>query len=301
VKVLILHTAAPESVEPGRLAHEFDLAPAAAGIAEILTDAAVARVRGEPREILAVLDAHAPDVVYNLCEAPLGRPDLEPHAAALLEWAGIRFTGSGSETLALCRRKDRVNAVLAAAGVPVPDTAGFPCIVKPADQDGSAFIDHDSVCQNMEAVVRARARLPGPVVVQEFLPGREFELSLWGRREPDYVSIGETKFRGGLHLLTYAAKWEYASADFCNSPLIHNVDLESELRDAVVATARDAWYAVAARGYLRVDIRLDAAGEPKVLDVNPNPETSPEMGMHKAVLEAGWTWERFVQAQLAWA
>ena len=90
------------------------------GIAEVLPGADVAKVRGEPREILALLEAHAPDVVFNLCEAPLGRPELEPHVAALLEWAGVRFTGSGSETLALCRRKDRVAAVLAGAGVPVP-------------------------------------------------------------------------------------------------------------------------------------------------------------------------------------
>jgi len=301
MKVLIVYTALPETVDAGRRVWEFDLDPAARGIAEVLPEAAVARVRGEPREILTALDTHAPEVVYNLCEAPLGRPDLEAHVASLLEWAGVRFTGSGSETLALCRRKDRAAAVLAAAGVPVPNAAGFPCIVKPADQDGSAGIDHDSVCENFAALVRARARLPDPVVIQEFLPGREFAVSLWGGIEPDHVSIGETRFQKGLRLITYAAKWETDSADFANSPLSYDVDLKAGLRAAIVKVARGAWRAVGARGCLRVDVRLDAAGAPKVLDVNPNPETAPEVGIYRAVVEAGWTWKRFVQAQIAWA
>jgi D-alanine-D-alanine ligase len=301
MKVLIVYSAAPETVDPGRQEGEFDLGPAARGIAEVLPEATVARVRGEPREILAALDKHAPEVVYNLCEAPLGRPDLEAHVASLLEWAGVRFTGSGSETLALCRRKDRVTAVLADAGVPVPNAGGFPCIVKPADQDGSAYIDHDSICEDVAAVARARARLPDSVLIQEFLPGREFAVSLWGRTEPDYVSIEETMFQEGLRLITYAAKWDTASTDFANSPLCYDADLDVSLRNTIVAVARDAWRAVGARGCLRVDVRLDAAGEPKVLDVNPNPETSPEMGIYRAVREAGWTWKRFVQAQIEWA
>src|SRR5262245_59600732 len=166
MNVLVLHTAPPESVDAGRRVWEFDLEPAAKGIAEVLPDAAVAQVRGEPREILALLERHAPDVVFNLCEAPLGRPELEPHVAALLEWAGVRFTGSGSETLAFCRRKDRVAVVLASRGVPVPREGRFPCIVKLADQDGSAGIDHDSICEDARALARARARVDGPVVIQ---------------------------------------------------------------------------------------------------------------------------------------
>ena len=301
MKVLILHTAPPEVVAPGRHVWEFDLKPAAQGIAEVLPEARVAQVRGEPREILALLDAHTPDVVFNLCEAPLGRPELEPHVAALLEWAGVRFTGSGSETLALCRRKDRVSAVLASLGVPVPREGRFPCIVKPADQDGSAGIDHDSICEDAGALAAVRARIAGPVVIQEFLPGREFVVSLWGGAGPEQVSIGETLFQAGLRLNTYAAKWDVESADFANSPLSYELDLDDGLRAAIVAAARGVWRAVGARGYVRVDVRLDAAGEPRVLDVNPNPEIAPEVGIHRAVTEAGWTWERFVRAQLAWA
>src|SRR4051794_16967297 len=131
MRILVLHTLPPESLEAGRARSEFDLDDAAAALALALPEATVCGTRGDAREVLALLDTHAPDVVFNACEAPLGRPELEAHVAALLEWSGMRFTGCGSETLALCRRKDRVNAVLAAAGLPIPRTGVFPCIVKP--------------------------------------------------------------------------------------------------------------------------------------------------------------------------
>jgi D-alanine-D-alanine ligase len=288
-------------VAPSRDVGEFDLRGAAEAVAAVLPGAAVVGVRGEVGELLEALASHRPDVVFNACEAPLGRPALEAHVAALLEWLGVRFTGSRSETLALCRRRDRTDAVLAAAGVPVPRAGVFPCIVKPADEDGSAGIHADSVCADADALARARARLPGPVVVQEFLPGREFAVALWGRSEPEHVSIGESRFEGGLLLNSYAAKWEVGSADFLNSGLYYDVELEAPLREAVVAAARGAWRAVEARGYLRVDVRLDAAGAPRVLDVNPNPEIGPGDGMHRAAEAAGWSWERFVRQQVEWA
>ena len=299
--ILVMYTLLPDEIRDGRSADEFALNEAAAGIARALPGAQIAGVRGSVGEILEVLDAQRPDVVFNLCEAPFGRPHLEAHVAALLEWQGVRFTGSGSETLALCRRKDRTKAVLAAAGVPVAGADGFPCIVKPLDEDGSTGIDADSVCVDAAALDRARARIAGPAMVEEFLPGREFVVSLWGQKLPDHASIGEALFRHGLRLFTYASKWDTDSADFANSPVHYDTEIAAPLRDALVAAARGAWHAVGARGYLRVDLRLDRSGTPRVLDVNPNPEVSPGVGMHRAVLEAGWTWEQFAHRQVEWA
>lgn len=301
MKVLVLHTLPPETLRPGRMVYEFDVSEAAEDIARSLPSATIAGVRGETREIISVLDSHQPDVVFNLCEAPLGRPDLEAHVAALFEWVGVRFTGCGSETLALCRRKDHTDAVLAARGVPVPRAGSFPCIVKPADEDGSAGIDADSICENEEELARARARLTGPIIVQEFLAGREFTVSLWGRTEPDYISMSEYRFENGLRLNTYAAKWVETSDEYANSPLFYQLMLDPSLEEAVTTAARGAWRAVGARGYLRLDIRCDREGAPHVLDVNPNPAIVPETGIHRAVREAGWTWENFVRQQVEWA
>ncbi|HEY2787326.1 MAG TPA: hypothetical protein VGJ05_20380 [Fimbriiglobus sp.] len=301
MNVLVLYTQPPAKLLAGRDVGEFDLSEAANAVVSALPGAAGVAVHGTPAEILRILDEHRPDVVFNLCEAPLGRPDLEAHAASLFEWFGVRFTGSGSETLALCRRKDRTRAVLAAAGVPVPTADRFPCIVKPAAEDGSAGIDADSICEDAAAVERARAKIAGPVVVEEFLPGKEFVVSLWGRAEPEYVSIGEAFFQNGLKLFTYASKWHVESDDFKNSRLHYDSEIDPALRATITATAGKAWLATGARGYLRLDLRLDEAGIPRVLDVNPNPEMAPEVGIHRAVVEAGWTWEQFVREQVEWA
>jgi D-alanine-D-alanine ligase len=301
VKILILHTLPPDDVRAGRHHAEFDLSVPVRSVAQVLPDATVAGIRGEPRELLDIVSRHEPDVVFNACEAPLGRPDLEAHCAALFEWLSVPFTGSGSETLTLCRRKDYANAVLSAAGVPVPRPDRFPCIVKPAAEDGSAGIHARSVCSDQDALARARQLVDGPVVIQEFLNGREFAVSLWGQAEPDWFSIGEIKYRNGLQLITYAAKWDDASDDFANSPIVYDNDIEPALQQAIVTSARGAWHAVGLRGYARVDVRLDARGIPCVLDINPNPDLSPGAGIHRAVVEAGWTWERFVGTQIAWA
>jgi D-alanine-D-alanine ligase len=301
LKILLLHTLAPKEYSGGRVADEFDLNDAAWNVSRVLAEATVLGVEGRPQEIIAILEAHRPDVVFNLCEAPMGQPSLEAHVAALLEWLGMAFTGSGSETLALCRRKDRMNAVLAAHDVPIPGDKRFPLIVKPADEDGSAGMHSESICEDEVQLARAKERWPGPVVIQEFLPGREFVVSMWGRNEPDHVSVGETKFQNGLRLITYSSKWDVNSADFANSPLEYHTDIEPPLRESLISIARRSWAAAEARGYIRVDVRCDASGHPFVLDVNPNPELGPGVGICRGVQEAGWEWEKFVRCQVEWA
>ncbi len=301
MRVLVLYSLPPIEVDAGRNVLEFDLSEPVRGIAEVLPEAIIAGVRGEPAEVLTLLSRHEPDVVFNACEAPLGRPELEAQFAGLLELAGVRFTGSRSQTLALCRRKDQVKAVLEAAGVRVPRAGVFPCIVKPADEDGSCGLYEDSICEDVESQSRARQRLTGRILVEEFLPGREFAVALWGAFEPDYFSVGESCFKGGLRLNTYAAKWGVDSNDFANSGVYYDTDLDSELRREVVETAQAAWRAVEANGYLSVDVRLGADGRPCVIDVNPNPELYPESGINRAVTQAGWTWEQFIKQQIEWA
>jgi D-alanine-D-alanine ligase len=301
VKVLILHTLPPEETGADRWQCEFDLQTSVDGILAVLPGAVAAGVRGEPVEILNVISRVSPVVVFNLCEAPLGKPSLEPQAAGLFEWLGVPFTGSGSEALALCRRKDLTKKVLSGAGVPVPGSNGFPCIVKPAGEDGSACIYTDSVCNNAVEMERAIARLRGPALVEEFLPGREFAVSLWGKTEPEYVSIAETIFQGGVRLLTYEGKWDSECYDYLNTPLVYHGSIDEALHARIVAVAKGAWLATGLRGYARIDVRCDSQENPRVLDVNPNPALNPGVGVYRAAEETGWTWARFVNQQLQWA
>jgi D-alanine-D-alanine ligase len=300
MKVLLMHTLPPAQSSAGRRAWEFDLAEPAGEIAAEIPGCVLKAVRGEPGEMMSLIAAEAPDVVFNLCEAPLCNPRLEAHAAALFEWLGVAFTGSSSATLELCRRKDLTKIMLAAAGVPVPVANVLPCIVKPLDEDGSAGIHDESVCETREQIDAAVARLSVPALVEEFLPGREFGVSLWGRREAEHVVINEIRYDGGVRLLTYDSKWEVESHAYVNTPVVFPEGLPDDLRAQLTGIATTAWRVMGLRGYGTIDIRLDAAGTPRVLDVNANPTLIGDGRVYQAVIHAGWTWRRFIQQQLEW-
>ena len=85
-------------------------------------------------------------------------------------------------------------------------------------------------------------------------------MALWGEREPEHVSVGETLFEGGMRLRTYFAKW-HEGFERRNTPLVYDSAIAPALRAAVVEAARGAWYVVGARGYLTVDVRLDAVNQ----------------------------------------
>ncbi len=301
MKVLVAHTLPPAATPERRIQWEFDLGEAAEAVGSALSGAVIRGVRGLPGEFAQLVAAHRPEVVFNLCEAPLGRPELEADAAASWEALGVPFTGARSATIELCRVKDRVNAVLAAAAIPVPAGGTFPCVVKPAEEDGSAWIGRNSICRDPAELGLALGRLPARALVEAFIPGREFAVSAWGADQPEHFSIGETVFANGLELITYDAKWVPESADFRDSPISYSTEIAPALRDALVKTTILVWSAVRGHGYMRVDARLDERGIPHVLDVNPNPALGRSGGIRDAARAAGWSWERFVAAQVGWA
>jgi D-alanine-D-alanine ligase len=301
MKVLVAHTLAPAAGLAGRMAEEFDLGEAAEAVVSVIPGAIDCGFEGRDEEFAGLLREHEPDVVFNLCEAPLGRPDLEAHAAALWQSLGVRFTGARSHTLELCRVKDRVNRLLTREKIAVPGRGTFPCLVKPAEEDGSAWIRRESICRDHEELRLALQRIPARALVEEFIPGREFAVSAWGGDRPEHFSVGETVFANGLQLVTYEAKWRPECSDYLESPVSYATDIGAELRCALETVAGRVWTAVRARGYLRVDLRLDRSGLPHVLDVNPNPALGRSGGIRDAAAAAGWSWERFVKSQVDWA
>jgi D-alanine-D-alanine ligase len=301
MKVVVAHTLAPSLAPGGRVPDEFDLSEACEAVMSVVPGAVAQGIEGRDDEFAAVVRDHRPEVVFNLCEAPLGRPDREAHAASRWQSLGVRFTGARGATLELCRVKDRVNTLLSACGIAIPGRGSFPCLVKPAEEDGSAWIRRESVCRDQRELKLALASVPARALVEEFIPGREFAVSVWGGDQPEYFSVGETVFANGLELITYDAKWMPESADYMDSPVSYATEVSAGLRGTLEGTAGSVWKAVGAHGYLRVDVRLNDAGVPHVLDVNPNPALGRSGGIRAAAEAVGWSWERFVTAQIDWA
>jgi D-alanine-D-alanine ligase len=274
-------------------------------------------------EFLARLREVAADVVWNLCEEASGRADREVHAAALVELVDRPVTGNSATALALCQDKLHCGRALAGCGVAVPEAVRvrhaqelpvdlpLPGIVKPAREDGSAGIDRDSVCATREQVAAAVARLETrrllPVAVERFIQGRELNVLLLGRAgvEPEHVAVGEISFRdapaGMPHILTWAGKWDEASDEFVRTPSVYPADVEPGLRQRVVAIGTRAWLGLGLAGYARLDLRIDATGQPWVIDVNGNPDLSPGSGLQRALPSLGLRFTDFVALQLRWA
>jgi D-alanine-D-alanine ligase len=249
------------------------------------------------------------DLVFNLCEGVRGVALWEDHVAAALEFAGIPFTGCGSWTIAVCRRKPVANTLLEHAGlhVPawavvhgkVPDDFPLPAIVKPAAEDASAGLDTGSVVadrKTLRAKVAAMTEQFDDVMVQQYVAGREFNVGFVGGRVLPIAEIDFTGMPAGTWpILTYAAKWHAGSAEDLGSVPVCPAQLSQRLADRVVRAAETAWRTMQGKGYGRVDLRVDETGQPWVLDVNPNPDLTDEAGLSRMAKAVGWEYPELVR------
>lgn len=268
----------------------------------------------DPHATLASLRDARVDVVFQLAESIGGDARLEAAAAWMLEWARVPFTGSGPEAITLALRKPLARAVLAAAGVPIPagialESADDPLdeprtfadararwIVKPSREDASHGIALESVVAG-EAAVRARAAYVirtyhQPALIEEFVDGREFNVGILGTGpSAETLPLAEIDFRGfpegAPKLVTFKAKWDPASAEYQGSMPAAPRELSPELERSIRARALSAYHAIGLAGYGRVDVRVCARRGPLVVDVNPNPDISPDAGLARAAARGG--------------
>lgn len=264
-------------------------------------------------DLAAALDAFGDGIVFNVCESFFGLPRLEYAVAALLELLRLPYTGSPPLTLALAQDKHTAKTLLAAAGLPVarsavlaraddplPEGLAPPLFVKPRFEDASHGISEKSVCASV-AASRERAgyllaTYGGDALVEEFLPGREFNVGVLF--EAEVLPLAEIEFElppGVPQILTYDAKWDEASPYYQKTlPKCPAENVPPALAERIAAIARGAFQALGCRDYARVDVRLDSRGEPKILEVNPNPDLSPDAGLARAAGRGGFDYDDLV-------
>ncbi len=234
------------------------------------------------------------DLVFNLCEGVDGVALLEPAVIGALELLRVPFTGSSSATTSLCLRKHLVNTLLGRAGLPVPrwdisrrgggmPAVGFPAICKPAAEDASLGVEQRSVVRTARALVERLAAMHerwDEIVVQRYIDGREVNVGIVGDR---VLPIAEIDFRemprGLWRIVSYRSKWDEGSAEDSGALPRCPTDLPPALTSQLAAIALEAWRTVGGDGYGRVDLRIDSAGRPWLLEVNANPDLSPTAGL----------------------
>jgi D-alanine-D-alanine ligase len=195
---------------------------------------------------------------------------------------------------------------------PVPECGlEWPVIVKPAQQDASVGLDQGSVVTDQgrlnERVGFLLRTYGPPVLVEEFIPGRELNVALVEAPDLRTLPISEVLFvdkdPAYWPIVTYDAKWKPGSRDYEATPPRYPAEVSPRLAERLGVLARRAFRLLGCRDYARVDFRVRPSGKPYLLEVNPNPDFNPTAGLAGGLSSAGLTHAQFtvdlVRAALA--
>ena len=242
-----------------------------------------------------------PELVFNLTESFAGVSSLDSNVAALLNLLDLRYTGSSPAGLMLAGDKSLTKKVLGFHGIQTPafttvyrgavDWAGdleFPLIVKPPQEDASIGITGKSIVSDLKqlfgAIDALQSEFGQPVLVEQFVEGREFYVGVLGNFEAEALPIIEMDFSGlpaGMpRIASWEAKWGVdgsgeeseaeKSVEFRGTKSIFPTNVDEALTERIQKTALDAFAALRLRDYARIDLRVSDKGEIYVIEVNPN-------------------------------
>ena len=269
-----------------------------------------------------------PDIVFNIAEGFNG-VNREAHVPAICEFYGIPYTGSDPFTLTLCLDKARTKETLAYHGIPTPrfalvekladlyHLAGklvFPLFVKPVHEGSSKGITDSNLCRDRDQLFRQTEFLLDnyrqAVLVEEFLPGKEFTCAVLGNGDDATVLpiVGmnfETLPKGALPIYSYDAKFVWDRPEKPLEIFECPARISKELQASIERVTLGAFRVLGCRDWARIDVRLDAKGEPNVIEVNPLPGILPDPAenscLPKAARAAGIGYDELIQSCLKFA
>ena len=221
------------------------------------------------------------DAVFNICEGLRG-VSREAQVPALLEAFDIPYVFSDPLTLALTLDKGMTKHVVRDAGVPTADfavianeadigkiTLGFPLFLKPVAEGSGKGVDGRSKVDDkagLESVARdLLKKFRQPVLVEEFLPGREFTVGITGTG-PDAKVLGVMEIVPTENYIGHGYGFENKETWEDKLKVVRATGPEA---DAAGEVALAAWAALRCRDGGRADIRLDRHGLPCFIEVNP--------------------------------
>jgi D-alanine-D-alanine ligase len=263
------------------------------------------------KENLKCLEA---DLVFNLFEGFDNHPETEAIVADFLSEIGLTYTGCPGSALSLGLDKVKTKAHLEAMGIETPryqllgpETVSlfhlnYPCIVKPCAEDGSNGISEESVVHDFASLKRQVTKVSKSfgkdALVEEFIDGREFNITVLGANEPKALPPSEIVYSLPPEIpriLSFSAKWDPQSIYFEHTKAVCPAKIDTELRERIINTALLAFSLLGSRGYARIDFRLNTTGQLKVIEVNPNPDISPDAGAALQARAAGMTYNQFIE------
>jgi D-alanine-D-alanine ligase len=276
-------------------------------------------VRDSVEAVIEDLRRVQPELVFNLAENFAGESALESSVAALLTLLGLRFTGSSPAGLLLAGDKALAKTVLGFYGLKSPEFATidrgavgwagdleFPLIVKPPLEDGSLGVHRKSVVRDVKALLgqvgEIHEKYQQPVLIEQFVEGREFYVGVLGNAHAEALPIVELDFSGlpdgQPRIASWEAKWGESGRgegeEFAGTRSVLASGLEEDLAKRTQQVAVDAFHALRLRDYARVDMRVTDGGDIYVLEVNPNCYLERESEFARSAASAGIKFDNLI-------
>ncbi len=228
------------------------------------------------------------DIAFSIAEGVSGR-GREAQVPCLLEMYGIPYVFSDALVCAVtldkvvAKRLVRERGLNTAPFHVVAEIADldrmrlpFPVFAKPVAEGTGKGVDGASRCTNAPELRRVcealMARFRQPVLVEAYLPGREFTTAVLGTGTAARV-LGSMEVQLRDHAPT--RDYSYDMKERCEEYVEYVALREEPLRQDVEALAIDTYRTLECRDTGRVDIRLDAEGRPAFIEINPLPGLHP--------------------------
>ena len=235
-----------------------------------------------------------PDIIFNLVEVFNKKSHLDKNVAGMLEILSIPYTGSSVASLLICGDKAISKTILRFHRIKVPKFYSFhrgrriwlpkrlnlPLIVKPLREEASRGISQASIVDSEEALIdrvkMIHESMKRDVIVEEYIDGREFYVSVIGSKRAQVLPLREMKFgqfpEDEPRIATYKAKWDY---DYRQKWGIKNEfagRLPEGMVEKISEVCKRAYRALNMNAYARFDIRVTPEGKIYIIEANANPK-----------------------------
>ncbi len=236
-------------------------------------------------KFIGILKTKNIQLCFNFCESVEEKAAFQAHICGIMELLNISYTGTGLEGMTVTTNKILAKHLFTATGLSTPNFGVYdgkrikdivslklPVIVKPAYEDGSIGIEAQNIFTEISALMdflpQYYSKFNQPILIEEFIEGREFTVSLLGYPTPKVLAIAEIRPHHG-QIIDYQTKWQ-SHADYAFFP-----DLPLFLKKRIQKLALKAFEITKCRDYARVDMKLSKENNLYILEVNANPCLSP--------------------------
>lgn len=270
-------------------------------------------IKEDIRRLQNVVRRNPPDVIFNLIEHFHDDAELEPAVAGFFDLHGIAYTGAPPFALSVCQKKGLAKQILLANGVATPrfrllrepkiprrHGLHYPLIVKPSRSDASMGVEAASVVHDHDQLIKQLQKVfeefDPPILVEEFIEGRELHVAILGNDPPEMLPAIEFDFSDlpsdHPDIISYDAKWNPLDEVYHRVHTICPAELSRPALKKVEEAALRAYGLTGCRDYARLDIRLAKRNQPFVLEVNPNPDLTEGVSYMESAEAGGYTFSQ---------